>query len=463
MRRAALIDDEDLVFNISAMSTPRTTHAPSAPPDRSVAARRSLSSPLPRRNTRRRQFASRSMDKYRKQQRKRELAKNKARRAEARSSAAQRKDVSELEEEREKLERAKRAPPPGARVREDKIDERLRWLSKQIEQKSASDAADRAAGRPASRARPRTLACTAYAVGAERERKPEDSVYWHPTLNPTGRPPPGKPQKWKAGVGAEAREGDAGVRALPAGTSGRAEAETRVEESDEDDDAMPPPPGPPPGFEIVIPEVEKSDNATEDALEANVDKEDDDGEPLPPPPLSPPRDDDDDEPLPPPPMPPPSVADDGDGTHATIERPKTETTTTVVHRAPMGTMPRPPPPQRRAPPPQRRDAGFFATPRAVASQPRADPSTFTKSAAPTAAPTIRAEHNTALKALVPASVRVKRQEAPDAKRPRVAAGRSINAAPNVQTSSATGSGNAQDDKYLSFLDEMAELGAFSNE
>jgi hypothetical protein len=33
----------------------------------------------------------------------------------------------------------------------------------------------------------------------------------------------------------------------------------------------------------------------------------------------------------------------------------------------------------------------------------------------------------------------------------------------VQASSATGSGKAHDDKYLSFLDEMADLGAFSNE
>ena len=287
-----------------------------------------------------------------------------------------------------------------------------------------------------------------------------------PTLNPTGRPPPGKPQKWKAGVGAEAGGGDAGVRTLPAGPSGRAEAEARTEESDDDDDdAMPPPPGPPPGFEIVIPEAEKGENAAVDAPETNAGDDDDDGEPLPPPPLSPPRDDEDDdeEPLPPPSMPPPNVTDDGDEDNTTVERPRMETTTTVVHRAPIGTMPRPPPPRRRAPPPQRRDAGFFAAPRAVASRPRADPSTFTKSAAPTAAPTIRAEHNTALKALVPASVRVKRQEAPDAKRPRVAAGRSINAAPNVQASSAAGSGKAHDDKYLSFLDEMADLGAFSNE
>ncbi len=26
------------------------------------------------------------------------------------------------------------------------------------------------------------------------EKRPEDSVYYHPTLNPEGQPPPGKPQ-----------------------------------------------------------------------------------------------------------------------------------------------------------------------------------------------------------------------------------------------------------------------------
>lgn len=31
---------------------------------------------------------------------------------------------------------------------------------------------------------------------AEAMRRPEESVYYHPTLNPLGIPPPGKPQKW---------------------------------------------------------------------------------------------------------------------------------------------------------------------------------------------------------------------------------------------------------------------------
>ena len=85
-----------------------------------------------------------------------------------------------------------------------------------------------------------------------------------------------------------------------------------------------------------------------------------------------------------------------------------------------------------------------------------------KSAAPTATPIVRAEHNVKLKALVPASVRVNRQEAPNAKRQRVVTGRAINAAPKVAaSSSAGGSGKAADETYLSFLDEMSELGAFA--
>jgi len=56
------------------------------------------------------------MDKYRKQQRKREIEKNKERRKEARAVAAQTKDLSELQAERERLEKAKNAPQiPGQR------------------------------------------------------------------------------------------------------------------------------------------------------------------------------------------------------------------------------------------------------------------------------------------------------------------------------------------------------------
>ena len=53
------------------------------------------------------------------------------------------------------------------------------------------------------------------------ERNVRDSVYYHPTLNPTGRPPPGKPQKYKAASTIRAEE--------------EAEAEDAAEEEEEDD------------------------------------------------------------------------------------------------------------------------------------------------------------------------------------------------------------------------------------
>ena len=236
------------------------------------------------------------MDKYRKQQRKREIEKNKERRKEARAVAAQSKDLSELQAERERLEKAKNAPQiPGQRVRVDKIDEKLTWLAKQIDSKRASDARDREAGLTPRSAKPRGPTSTAYAVGAEQYYKPEDSVYWHPTLNPTGRPPAGKPQKWKAGIVVDERASASG-QALPSAAAAASDSD-----SDSDSDAMPPPPGPPPGFELVIPALPVKDDAIA-AAKADTNDED---EPLPPP--SPP--DHEDEPLPPPPVP----AGDEDG------------------------------------------------------------------------------------------------------------------------------------------------------
>ena len=225
------------------------------------------------------------MDKYRKQQRKREIEKNKERRKEARAVAAQSKDLSELQAERERLEKAKNAPQiPGQRVRVDKIDEKLTWLAKQIDSKRASDARDREAGLKPRSAKPRGPTSTAYAVGAEQYYKPEDSVYWHPTLNPTGRPPAGKPQKWKAGIVVDERASASG-QALPSAAAAASDSD-----SDSDSDAMPPPPGPPPGFELVIPALPVKDDAIA-AAKADTNDED---EPLPPPSLP----DHEDEPLP---------------------------------------------------------------------------------------------------------------------------------------------------------------------
>lgn len=386
------------------------------------------------------------MDKWRKQQRKKELAKNKERRKEARTAAAQRKDSEALRAERAALERVKDAPHvPGPNApRLDKIEDKLRWYDKQIETRTALEASDAKAGRRSASAPTTKPVSTMYAVGAEWERKPEDSVYWHPTLNPSGKPPPGKPQKWKMGVETTTGGGavDAG-RALPfASGSGR------VDESESEEDAMPPPSGPPPGFELIIPEVPPG--------AGEVKGGDEDDEPLPPPPTAPPEEEDegggsDSDALPPPPTAPPALEDEKP------IAPPTVTTMTTVTRVPIaGAPPRQTyAPRARQPPPARTsgNAGFFAAPRAVAPRAPVDPSTFTKSAVPTVTPTIRAENNTALKALVPASVRVRRRDAPEPKRQRVVSTPAVNAAPEVKST-------AQDEKYLSFLDEMSALGAF---
>jgi len=393
------------------------------------------------------------MDKWRKQQRKKELAKNKERRQEARTAAAQRKDSDALRAERAALERIKDAPhvpgPNGPRL--DKIEDKLRWYDKQIEARTALEASDSKDGRRTVTTSTRTKpTSTMYAVGAEWERKPEDSVYWHPTLNPSGKPPPGKPQKWKMGVEATSGAVDAG-RALPL-----ASGSGRMDESESEEDAMPPPSGPPPRVELIIPAAPP--NAGE------VKGEDEDEEPLPPPSGPPPPEEEEDEEdegegsdsdaLPPPPTAPPALEDEKVDVKAVA--PPMVTTTTTVTRVPIAGAPtRQTYAPRAQPPPARRpgNSGFFAAPRAVTPRAPVDPSTFTKSAAPTVTPTIRAENNAALKALVPASVRVRRRDAPEPKRRRVVSTPAVNAAPEVNST-------AQDEKYLSFLDEMSSLGAF---
>lgn len=372
------------------------------------------------------------MEAHRRAERRKETAKNKARRRAARERAVDAASVEELEDELARLARARAVP--GARV--DRLGDRAAWLTKRVEEKRVSGRVG------ASGARRVAVVSRTHAVGAtDGGRRAEDSAYYHPTLNPTGRPPAGKPWKWRDGGGGN-RVVDAS-RALPG-----LEGEGGSESESESDDAPGPPPGPPPGFELVIPDAPVT-RGVSGATEG--DEEDDDA--LPPPPVPPPiegGEEDDDEALPPPPMPPRGSVEENEDDALPpppIPPPRVVETTTVVYRSPVGSMPRPPPPQRR---PAKSIGGFFAAPRAATAPKPVDPSAFTKSAAPTAKPTVRAEHNTALKSLVPASVRVKRQEPPEAKKPRVDGGRAINAAPNVQ-----------DEKYLSFLDEMAELGAFA--
>ena len=129
-----------------------------------------------------------------------------------------------------------------------------------------------------------------------------------------------------------------------------------------------------------------------------------------------------------------------------------------VRMVPVPVAPQSPPPPRfrqvtSAPPiPNPNNPVRSAPPRSVAA------AAFTRAAAPTVQKLVPAQHNPALKALVPASVRIQRQKevVPPSKRQRV-----LNAAPAKQPAPEEKSGKAaEDEKYLGFLDEVAHLGAF---
>jgi hypothetical protein len=98
---------------------------------------------------------------------------------------------------------------------------------------------------------------------------------------------------------------------------------------------------------------------------------------------------------------------------------------------------------------------------AATARPRpAAAASFTKAAAPTVKKLIPAQHNPALKALVPASVRIQREKEvlPPSKRQRVLITAPLRQAPTGMA--AATAQPAANDKYLSFLDDMRDLGAF---
>ncbi|MCH85567.1 formin-like protein 5-like, partial [Trifolium medium] len=122
-------------------------------------------------------------------------------------------------------------------------------------------------------------------TSAEEEERvnhplPEDSVYYHPTLNPTGAPPPGKPPMFKSSIGPR----------IPLVGSSSTAASSSATESEDGVLAVPPPPPPPP-----LPDASSADGTV---LPASL--------PLPPPPPMPPKPADAvPASLPPPPLPPP--------------------------------------------------------------------------------------------------------------------------------------------------------------
>ncbi|KAK4264251.1 hypothetical protein QN277_025458 [Acacia crassicarpa] len=257
-------------------------------------------------------------DAYRKELRKKELKRNKKERKKVREVGILKKDPEQLKKQIDNLEmmKADGALDKARKHKKRQLQDTLNLVLKKrkeyedkMREKGETPVMFSHLGLP----RRRTTA-------EEEERvkhpKPEDSVYYHPTLNPTGAPPPGKPPMFKSSVG---------PRIPLSGASSSNAASSSKSESEDDVLAVPPPPPPPPP--PPLPDTSNVSSAESSILPDSL--------PLPPPPPMPPKPATANVPtsLPPPPLPPPP--------------PGPPPKELVANRS----MPPPPPPLRQSQPP----------------------------------------------------------------------------------------------------------------
>ncbi|KAJ8499872.1 hypothetical protein OPV22_010424 [Ensete ventricosum] len=142
-------------------------------------------------------------DAYRKELRKKELKRNKKERKKVREVGILKKDPEAIREQIEKLEKMKadgaldKARKHKKRQLEDTLNlvlKKRKEYEEKMREKGEAPVMFSHLGPP----RRRTNAEEDERV---RHPKPEDSVYYHPTLNPTGAPPPGKPPMYKSSIG----------------------------------------------------------------------------------------------------------------------------------------------------------------------------------------------------------------------------------------------------------------------
>ncbi|KAL3528291.1 hypothetical protein ACH5RR_007613 [Cinchona calisaya] len=260
-------------------------------------------------------------DAYRKELRKKELKRNKKERKKVREVGILKKDPESLREQISKLEamKAEGALDKARKHKKRQLEDTLNLVLKK--RKEYEDKVKEKGETPVMFSHlgpPRRLG-----NADEEERKhpkPEDSVYYHPTLNPTGAPPPGKPPMFKSSIGPR-------IPLSAASSSGAASSS----KSDLDDDALPIPPPPPPP---PLPPTDDMDSGDASKLPTSL--------PLPPPPPVPPKPPVTDSgtllsppPLPPPPPPPGPPPKDQLASHLPLPPPS------LLHQA---AQPPPPPP-----------------------------------------------------------------------------------------------------------------------
>ncbi|KAJ0966252.1 hypothetical protein J5N97_027390 [Dioscorea zingiberensis] len=224
-------------------------------------------------------------DAYRKELRKKELKRNKKERKKVREVGILKKDPETIREQIQKLEmmKADGALDKARKHKKRQLEDTLNLVLKK--KKEYEDKMREKGETPVmfSHLGPPRRRTTAEEEERAKQLMPEDSVYYHPTLNPTGAPPPGKPPMYKSSIGPR----------IPLPANSGAAASSSTSETEEAALAVPPPPPPPP------PPLPDSSVVTDDSAGPS-------SLPLPPPPPAPPKPVSDvNGPLPPPPFPPP--------------------------------------------------------------------------------------------------------------------------------------------------------------
>uniref|UniRef100_A0AAV1U469 Wbp11/ELF5/Saf1 N-terminal domain-containing protein n=1 Tax=Peronospora matthiolae TaxID=2874970 RepID=A0AAV1U469_9STRA len=140
------------------------------------------------------------METYRREQKKKEVKKHRAERQKEKKEKLQSMDRVALEEQLKLLERqmaVKTSTDGPSRKRKQELEDTLRAVVKR--QKEMEEEEERRK-KLTDASLPSPMSLTELMQrNREKFENPEDSIYYHPTLNPFGAPPPGKPQLYRQG------------------------------------------------------------------------------------------------------------------------------------------------------------------------------------------------------------------------------------------------------------------------
>ncbi|KAG6959330.1 hypothetical protein JG688_00010123 [Phytophthora aleatoria] len=135
------------------------------------------------------------MEAYRREQKKKELKKHRVERQKDKQAKLSVMDPVEIREQLKNLERQVAANPTDGptRKRKQELEDTLRAVVKKQKELADEERKKQAYAPPP----PPMSMAELTQTNKEKFQNPENSIYYHPTLNPFGAPPPGKPQVYR--------------------------------------------------------------------------------------------------------------------------------------------------------------------------------------------------------------------------------------------------------------------------